>query len=52
LPVVLAAQRWKGTNHAIRVATGAVSVAMGAWLVYHIGWNDGLFLAAPNWTPR
>jgi hypothetical protein len=52
LPVVLATQRWEGMNRAIRVATGAISVAMGAWLVYHIGWNDGLFLAAPHWTPR
>jgi high-affinity nickel-transport protein len=52
LPVVLAGQRWAGMNRTIRIATGAVSVAMGAWLVYHIGWNDGLFLAAPNWTPR
>jgi high-affinity nickel-transport protein len=52
LPAVLVGQRWEGMNRAIRIATGAVSVAMGAWLVYHIGWNDGLFLAAPNWTPR
>ena len=52
LPVVMAAHRWQGMNRAIRAATGALSVAMGVWLVYHIGWNDGLFLTTPTWTPR
>jgi hypothetical protein len=52
LPLAMAARRWEGMNGAIRVASGTLSVAMGAWLVYHIGWNDGLFLATPNWTPR
>jgi hypothetical protein len=31
---------------------GTLSIAMGVWLVYHIGWNDGLFLATPTCTPR
>ena len=52
LPVVIATQRWEGMNRSIRVATGALSVAMGVWLVYHIGWNDGLFLTTPTSTPR
>jgi high-affinity nickel permease len=52
LPVVMAARRWDGMNRAVRSGAGALSVAMGVWLVYHIGWNDGLFLATPNWTPR
>jgi hypothetical protein len=29
-----------------------MSIAMGAWLVYQIGWRDGLFLAVPSWTPH
>jgi len=29
-----------------------VSVVMGLWLVYQIGWSDGLFFAAPSWTPH
>jgi len=52
LPVAMAAHRWHSGDRAIRLATGGLSVALGVWLVYHIGWNDGLFLATPNWTPR
>jgi high-affinity nickel-transport protein len=52
VPVAGAAQRWGGAGRAIRLATGALSVCFGAWLAYHIGWHDGLFLATPHWTPR
>lgn len=52
LPVASAAQRWGGAGRAIRIATGALSACFGAWLVYQIGWRDGLFLAVPHWTPH
>jgi hypothetical protein len=52
LPVASAAARWTYGQHSIRLATGGLAVAMGLWLVYQIGWNDGLFLAAPAWTPH
>lgn len=52
LPVTTAARRWDGTGRLIRISTGALSLAFGIWLAYHIGWRDGLFLAAPNWTPH
>ena len=52
LPIASAAHRWGGGDRLIRVATGAVSVVMGLWLAYDIGWNDGLFLAATTWTPH
>jgi len=52
LPVASAAARWTCGERVIRIATGGVSVAMGLWLVYQIGWHDGLFLAAPSWTPH
>jgi high-affinity nickel-transport protein len=32
--------------------TGIVSVAVGLFLVYRVGVVDGLFTAAPSWTPR
>ena len=32
--------------------SGLLSVAFGAFLVYHIGFVDGLFTAAPRWTPQ
>src|SRR5262245_29689084 len=52
LPVATVAHRWRGGDHLIRLATGTMSMAMGMWLVYQIGWSDGLFLAVPTWTPH
>jgi hypothetical protein len=51
LPIATAAQRWRRGDQYLRFATGAMSVGMGVWLVYQIGWIDGLFLAVPNWVP-
>jgi hypothetical protein len=34
------------------VATGALSLAFGAWMIVQIGFVDGLFLAHPHWVPR
>jgi high-affinity nickel-transport protein len=39
-------ERWLGS------VTGAVSVAFGLFLVYQIGFVDGLFGAAPTWDPH
>jgi high-affinity nickel-transport protein len=39
-------ERWLGN------VTGAVSVAFGLFLVYQIGFVDGLFGAAPTWSPH
>src|SRR5262245_51598962 len=52
LPVSTVAHRWHRGDHVIRLATGTMSMAMGMWLVYQIGWSDGLFLAVPTWTPH
>jgi high-affinity nickel-transport protein len=38
--------RWLGN------VTGAVSVAFGLFLVYQIGFVDGLFGAVPTWAPH
>ncbi|HTV24871.1 MAG TPA: high-affinity nickel-transport family protein [Polyangiaceae bacterium] len=39
-------ERWLGS------VTGALSVAFGLFLVYQIGFVDGLFGAAPTWDPH
>jgi len=52
LPVATAVRRWGGAGQLIRFSTGVLSLAFGLWLVYHIGWRDGLFLAMPHWTWR
>jgi high-affinity nickel-transport protein len=51
-PLGLAVRRWRRFGDGVRKATGALSLAMGAWLVYQIGWVDGLFLAVPRWMPH
>jgi len=52
LPLGAATRRWGGSGRVIRLATGAASLLFGVWLIYQIGWRDGLFLAAPRWTPH
>ena len=52
LPVATAAGAWGGAGRLIRLSTGALSLVLGLWLVYHVGWRDGLFLSAPRWTPQ
>jgi high-affinity nickel-transport protein len=51
-PLALAGRRWDAAPHRIRIATGLLSLAFGAWLIVQIGWHDGLFLAVPHWEPR
>jgi hypothetical protein len=44
----------RGTGRAdkfLGVASGLASVALGVFLVYRIGFVDGLFTGAPRWTP-
>jgi high-affinity nickel-transport protein len=51
-PAVYAGPRLAGLQHGIRVASGAVSLAFGAYLGYKVGFVDGLFTAQPHWTPQ
>jgi high-affinity nickel-transport protein len=51
-PLAAARRRWDPAGRMMRVVTGAVSVAFGAWLIWQIGWRDGLFRAVPHGTPR
>ena len=43
---------WNRADRAMALATGLLSVGFGVWVVYRIGWVDGLFSANPRWTPR
>jgi high-affinity nickel-transport protein len=51
-PSVYVATRVQRVQHWIRLASGGVSVAFGLFLVYQIGFVDGLFTTHPSWTPR
>ena len=50
-PLALASRRFTGFARTARLATGAISLLFGAWLIYQTGWANGLFSAAPHWTP-
>lgn len=52
VPVAGAARHWGGAGRLIRASTGALSLAFGLWLAFHIGWGQGLFTATPHWTPH
>lgn len=51
-PVRALAHRWPGAGAPLRLATGALSLAFGCWIVWQVGVVDGLFAAHPAWTPR
>ncbi len=51
-PVALLASRFSWSGAALRVATGAVSVAAGAYVMLQVGFVDGLFRAVPRWVPH
>jgi high-affinity nickel permease len=51
-PLAHATRRWPGFGRGTRFATGALSLALGVWLIYQIGWVDGLFGSVPTWHPH
>ena len=51
-PLGLLSRRWAGFPQLARLGSGMLSLAFGAWLIYQIGWLDGLFRAVPSWTPH
>jgi predicted small integral membrane protein len=51
-PSLLAMHRFAGMNRTLRIASGVASIAFGLFLAHRIGFVDGLFTAAPSWTPQ
>jgi hypothetical protein len=52
LPLAAAARRFSSIERRLAHLTGALSVAFGIFLVYQIGFVDGLFAAEPSWAPH
>jgi high-affinity nickel-transport protein len=52
IPMSALAQRFTLAPGTLRVATGLLSLCFGLWLAWQIGWVDGLFTAAPRWSPH
>jgi high-affinity nickel-transport protein len=50
-PATLAARRMQSMERGLRLTSGALSVAVGLWLAHALVAGDGLFSAAPRWTP-
>jgi hypothetical protein len=52
LPFVYADKRFSRISRGLRIASGLISVGFGLFLVYEIGFVNGLFTSHPQWTPR
>jgi len=39
-------------RRALAMGTGLLSLGLGVYLAFQIGFGDGLFLGAPVWIPR
>lgn len=52
VPLAAAARRFGSLEHRLAHVTGALSVAFGIFLVYQIGFVDGLFAVEPSWSPH
>ena len=51
-PVALSSHRASGWGQGLRVATGALSVALGLYVMLEATLAGGLFRATTDWTPR
>jgi high-affinity nickel-transport protein len=51
-PSLLAVNKFAGLNRTLRIASGVASIAFGLFLAHRIGFVDGLFTSAPEWTPH
>ena len=52
LPLVYAGKRFFQISRHITAISGFASMAFGVFLVYHIGFVDGLFTAQAHWIPQ
>jgi high-affinity nickel-transport protein len=52
VPLAAAVRRFGSIERRLVHVTGALSVAFGIFLVYQIGFVDGLFAAEPSWSPH
>src|SRR5208282_1169117 len=51
-PLVYAGQKFFSVNRHLTAISGLASVAFGMFLVYHIGYVDGLFSSHVHWIPQ
>lgn len=51
-PLAYASRRLTHVERRLRMASGLLSLGFGLFLVYHIGFVDGLFTSHPIWAPK
>ena len=51
-PFAYSESRFTRVNHALGMASGLISLGFGLFIVYQMGYIDGIFTAHPNWTPH
>jgi high-affinity nickel-transport protein len=51
-PVAALSGRFHWSGAELRLATGLVSIGLGAWVMFETGVVGGLFGAFPRWTPH
>ena len=51
-PFVYSGKRFGSFNRILGVTSGLISVAFGLFIMFQIGFVDGLFTAHPHWTPH
>jgi high-affinity nickel-transport protein len=52
IPLVYTGKKFFKINRHLTAISGFASMAFGIFLVYHIGFVDGLFTAQVHWTPQ
>jgi ABC-type nickel/cobalt efflux system permease component RcnA len=52
IPLVYSGKRFLKINRHLTAISGVASMAFGIFLVYHIGFVDGLFTAQVHWIPQ
>ncbi len=52
VPTSVAARKFPSVAPGIQFGTGLISAAFGLWVMYDVGYVDGLFRAVPHWTPH
>jgi high-affinity nickel permease len=52
VPFRLSSERFARLNRGLTLASGAISLAFGAFIVYHMGFVNGLFTRNPIWRPE
>jgi high-affinity nickel-transport protein len=52
IPLVYTGKNFFGISRHLTAISGFASMAFGIFLVYHIGFVDGLFRAQVRWIPQ